>query len=207
VAEPREIAETVEQVADGVWHWRIRNSRIGGSFSSSHAVATEDGCVLVDPVRLVEEALASLPTPNAILLTAACHQRAAWRYRRDFGAEVWLPEGSRATDERPDHTCAADEVLPGGLRAVHTPGPENPHYSFLLEREPGVLFCSDLIENNGGSELELVPPAYHEDPDETHRSVERLLDLDFSILCLAHGAPVVDDPKTAIRDLLRSAAK
>jgi glyoxylase-like metal-dependent hydrolase (beta-lactamase superfamily II) len=202
VAEPREIADSVEQVTDGVWHWRIRNASIGGEISSSHAVEADGGSVLIDPVRLRDDALATLPAPTAIVLTAATHQRAAWRYRRDFGAEIWLPEGSRATDEEPDHTYAADDLLLGGLRAVHTPGPEKPHYSLLLERDLGVLFCSDLIQNDGGRELAFVEPQFHEDPAETRRSVERLLDLDFSILCLDHGAPMADDAKSAIRDLL-----
>jgi glyoxylase-like metal-dependent hydrolase (beta-lactamase superfamily II) len=201
VSEPREVAQTVEEVADGVWHWRVANSRIGGAISSSHAVETDRGCVLVDPVQLDDEALATLPPPEAILLTAACHQRSAWRYRRQLGIEVWLPEGSRATDEEADHRYSADAVLPAGLRAIHTPGPELPHYSFLLEREPGVLFCSDLVTHYG-DELDFVPFEYHEDPAATRRSVERLLDLDFSILCLDHGIPVTDDPKEALQELL-----
>jgi glyoxylase-like metal-dependent hydrolase (beta-lactamase superfamily II) len=205
VSEPSEIAAHVEEVTDGVWHWRIRNSNIGGAISSSHAVAANGGCVMIDPVRLSDEALATLPQPHAILLNATCHQRAAWRYRRELGAEVWLPADARAGDEEPDRRFAEDEVLPGGLRAIRTPGPEWPHYSFLLERGPGVLFCSDLISNDGGRELRFVPPEYHEDPAETRRSVERLLDLDFGILCLDHGAPLADDPKAAIRDLLVAA--
>ena len=56
--------------------------------------------------------------------------------------------------------------------------------------------------NDGDRDLAFVPPEFHEDPDETRRSVEKLLDLPFAILCLAHGTPVVDDPKTAIRELL-----
>ena len=99
MTEPNEIAAGVEQVADGVWHWRIHNSSIGGAISSSHAVATDDGCVLIDPVRLAGEALASLPAPTAILLNAKTHQRAAWRYRRELGVEVWLP-GTRPPPTR-----------------------------------------------------------------------------------------------------------
>jgi hypothetical protein len=49
MTEPREVAERVERVADGVWHWRIHNTNIGGEISASHAVATEGGCVLLDP--------------------------------------------------------------------------------------------------------------------------------------------------------------
>jgi hypothetical protein len=51
-----------------------------------------------------------------------------------------------------------------------------------------------------------VPPEFHEDPAETRRSVEKLLDLPFAILCLDHGAPIADDPKSAIRDLLDATA-
>ncbi|HEY1368175.1 MAG TPA: hypothetical protein VGF23_13700 [Gaiellaceae bacterium] len=199
MAEPSETAERTEQVAPGVYHWRISNSSIGGAISSSHAV--DDA--LLDPVRLADEALAALPRPSTVLLTATCHQRAAWHYRAALGVEVWLPRDARPGEEEPDRRYADGDVLPGGLQAVHTPGPEAQHYSFLLERVDGILFCSDLLMNDGSDgELELVPGEYHDDPDETVRSVERLLDLPFSILCLAHGMPMADDPKAAIRRLL-----
>ncbi len=202
MSEPREIADRVEQVVAGVWHWRIHNSSIGGATSSSHAVETDTGCVLIDPVRLAAEAFASLPQPAAILLNAKTHQRSAWRYRTELGIEVWLPEDAPEADEEPDRRFREGDFLPGGLRAVRTPGPERPHYSFLLEREPGVLFCSDLISNEGARDLRFVPAEYHEDPDETRRSVERLLDLPFTVLCLDHGAPVTEDPKAALQELL-----
>ena len=199
MSEPQEIADRAEIVVPGLWHWRISNSAIGGAISSSHAVAAGDGCVLVDPVRLEPM---TLPPPLAIVLTATTHQRSSWRYRDELGIEVWLPEDARAGDEEPDLRYAEGDVLPGGLLAFRTPGPEQAHYSFLLEREPGVLFCSDLLLNDGDRHLAFVPPEFHEDPDETRRSVEKLLDLPFAILCLDHGVPIADDPKSAIRDLL-----
>jgi glyoxylase-like metal-dependent hydrolase (beta-lactamase superfamily II) len=206
MTEPDEVAEAGEPVVDGVWHWRIRNHAIGGAFSSSQAVAGADGeMVLIDPVRLAPEAMAALPLPTAICLTAKCHQRAAWRYRLDFAAAVWAPEGTVPMDGEPDHRYADGDMLPGGLRAVHTPGPEPVHYSFLLERGPGVFFCSDLLGNDPMRGLDFVPPEFHDDPAETRRSVERMLDLPFGVLCLDHGPPVVDDPKAAIRALLRRA--
>jgi hypothetical protein len=206
MTEPREIADNVEQIADGLYHWRIHNGNIGGAISSSHAVVLGETSVLVDPVRLADDALATLPRPAAIVLTAKCHQRSAWRYRSALGVEVWLPEDAPAADEQPDRRYAEGDVLPGGLVAVRTPGPEWPHYSFLLEREPGVLFCSDLISNQGDRELRFIPAEYHEDPAETRRSVERLLEMPFSILCLDHGAPIADDPKAALRALLQASA-
>jgi hypothetical protein len=202
MSEPREIAERAEPVVDGVWHWRIRNSQIGGSISSSHALADGDGSVVIDPVRLAEEALAALPRPHAICLTAKPHQRAAWRFRRELGAEVWSPDGTRPLEEEPDHRYGDGDLLPGGLRAVRTPGPASVHFCLLREAEPGVIFCTDLLAKRPGGPLEFVPLEYHVDAAETRRSVERLLELPFSVLCLSHGDPVTDDPKAAIRDLL-----
>ena len=205
MTEPREIADRVEVVAEGVYHWRIHNSAIGGAISSSHAVQDGEGIALVDPVHLADDALATLPRPSAVVLTARCHQRSAWRYRSQFGIQVWLPEDAEAAEEEADRRYAEGDVLPGGLVAVRTPGPEWSHYSFLLEREPGVLFCSDLIGSRGGV-LAFVPPQFHEDPAQTRRSVERLLNLPFAILCLDHGAPIVDDPKAALRTLLQESS-
>src|SRR5262249_26966956 len=158
----------------GVWHWRIHNSAIGGGISSSQAVATDVGCVLIDPVRLAEEAFATLPEPQAVLLTATCHQRSAGHHPSELGVPPRLPGDARAGDEEPDHRYTEGDALPAGLNAIRTPGPEWPHYSFLLEGTPGVLFCSDLLTNYR-NELAFVPFEYHEDPDETRRSVEGLL--------------------------------
>jgi glyoxylase-like metal-dependent hydrolase (beta-lactamase superfamily II) len=139
---------------------------------------------------------------TAVCLTAQCHQRSAWRMRRELGARVYAPVGTRPMEEEPDERYGAGDVLPGGLRAVHTPGPEEVHFSFLREAEPSVLFCSDLLTNYGGKGLDFVPLQYHDDPEQTRRTVEGLLELPYAVLCLAHGAPLTDDPKGAIRALL-----
>jgi hypothetical protein len=204
MSEPREVADGYEQVVEGVYHWRIQNSAIGGATSSAHAASDGETTVFIDPLQLAEAALAELPAPAAILLTARCHQRSAWRYRRQFGAAVWLPEDATAADEEPDRTYHDGELLPGGLRALRTPGPERPHYAFLLARAPGVLFCPDLIASDESGALRFVPFEYHEDPAETKRSTAALLELPFSVLCLDHGPPLRDDPKGAITRLLAS---
>jgi hypothetical protein len=202
MAEPKAVAVAAEEVVPGVWRWGVANERIGGAESTGHAVAGEDGVVLVDPVRLAPEALAALGPVSAILLTAQCHQRSSWRYRRELGAPVWAPEGTRPMEEEPDERYQVGDALPGGLRAVHTPGPEAVHFSFLREGAPAVLFCSDLLTNYGGRGLDFVPLVYHDDPEQTRRTVEGLLDLDFEVLCLDHGSAITTDPKAEIRVLL-----
>jgi len=212
MTEPKEIAERLEVVAPGLYHWRINTSAIGGGICSSHALAAGGGCVLIDPVRLADDELAKLPEPRAILLTARCHQRAAWRYRRQFDAEIWMPKDAAGADEEPDQFYVEGDLLPGGLLAVRTPGPEWSHYAFLLEPrmehglpQDGVLFVPDLVVSPDGRELEYAPFEYHEDPDATRRSVAGLLALPFTILCLDHGAPIVSKPKEAMEKLVKRA--
>ena len=206
MSEPPEIADRVQPVCQGVWHWRVRNSNIGGAISSSQAVAVEGGCMLIDPVGLVAERLATLPVPVAIALTSKSHQRAAWRYRAEFGAPVWAPLGREGMDEEPDHRYAEGDLLPGGLRALRTPGPEPIHYCLLRETKPTVLFVSDLLMGDDAGGLEFVPAEFHDDPAETRRSVERLAGLTFEVLCLDHGAPIVSGGAEAIRELLQRPA-
>lgn len=201
MSEPGVVAGGVEEVVPGVVRWHVADDRISGIESDAHAVLGLEGRVLIDPLPLDEMAFLALGKMGAICLTAACHQRSAWRYRRMRGLEVWAPEGCRAMDEGPDQRFRDGDRLPAGLRAVRTPGPEEAHYCFLLERDPGVLFCSDLLMHLPEG-VAFVPPEYHEDPGKTRASVERLLDLDFSVICFDHGPPILDDPKSALRDLL-----
>ena len=202
MSEPPETAAHAEPIVEGVWHWSVANSAIGGATSSSQAVALDDGCVLIDPIRLDVDELGSLPRPSAIVLTAKCHQRSAWRYRSTFGAEVWAPDGAPAMDEEPDRRYAEGDVVPGGLRAIRTPGPEPVHFCLLREDAPRILFCSDLLMGDGDGGLAFVPGQFHDDPAETRRSVQRLAELEFDVLCLDHGRPVTTDPHGAIAALL-----
>ncbi|CAI8734822.1 MBL fold metallo-hydrolase [Methylocaldum szegediense] len=201
MSEPKAIATTIESVVPGVWRWTVQDDRIGYE-SDAHAVASHDRIVLIDPLRVETGVLERLGPVEAICLTAACHQRAAWYYRRHFGVKVYAPEGTRPMDEEPDVRYRADDVLPGDLRPIHTPGPEAAHYAFLLSRPPGVLFCPDLLSHGAGEDLAFVPAGYHEAPELTRQSVRQLLNLDFAVLCFDHGVPILDNPKTALRTLL-----
>jgi hypothetical protein len=107
-------------------------------------------------------------------------------------------------DEEPDRRYAEGDILPGGLRAIRTPGPEPVHYGLLREQAPSILFCSDLLMGDGAGGLAFVPGEFHDDPAETRRSVERLAELRFDVLCLDHGSPVTEDPHRAIAALLRA---
>jgi hypothetical protein len=60
----------------------------------------------------------------------------------------------------------------------------------------------DLFAHVPERGLEIVGEEEMPDPDEARRSIRKLLDLPFDILCLDHGAPLTEEPKAAIRALL-----
>ena len=199
MAEPREVAVGVETVVAGVQYWSISDDRIGGVISTAHAVDSAEGTVLVDPLPLAPSGIDRLGDVMSICLTSGSHQRSAWRYREELGARVYAPALSKELDEEPDGRYDEGDALPGGLKEIFTPGAGTTQHTFLLEGNQGVAFVPDLLMRPPDSKLGLVPAEFMHDPDEARRSVEKLLVLHFSVLCLSHGLPVLDDPQAAIR--------
>ncbi|TMJ95509.1 MAG: MBL fold metallo-hydrolase [Actinobacteria bacterium] len=200
MSEPTAVADHVEEVVPGVWHWSLHDDRID-FVSSAHAVSGPNGTILIDPLPLAEEPLKSLWNVAAICVTAGSHQRSSWRCRRELHAPVHAPQLSRELEEEPDVRYGDGDELPGGLAAVFTPGAGTTQHTFLLAREGGVAFVPDLLVRPPEGELMLIPDEYY-DGELARRSVERLLDLPFAVLCLGHGAPVREEPKRAIEAAL-----
>jgi glyoxylase-like metal-dependent hydrolase (beta-lactamase superfamily II) len=175
--------------------------------SDCYVVVARGRPVLIDPLPMKARDLKRFGTVQAICLTASCHERAAWRYRKLFKVPVYAPIRAVDFEGKPDHWYKPNDRLPGGLVAVHTPGPTEAFYSFYLKRHGGIVFCADLLTHYPGEDLEFVPGEYQDDPAETRVSVQRLLNLRFKILCPSHGTPVTTHAKAAIRRALRRDAE
>jgi len=201
VGEPHVVAHEVLEVVPGVWHWSVHDDRID-FISSSHAVMSGDGVVLVDPLPLAPDALESLGSVTAIVLTTSSHQRSAWRLRRELGVQVHAPALTKESDEQPDSRYAEGDRLPGDLQAIFTPGAGTTQHSLLLEQHSGVLFTPDLFAHPPGGTLVLVPDRYMHDSKQARRTAQELLARPFAVLCTGHGAPVLEDAHGAVRAAL-----
>lgn len=201
MTEPNAVAGSAEEICPGVWYWGILDERIGNSPGSAHAIADDAGTVLIDPEPLVPDAMARLGTVTDICLTTSNHQRSSWRLRRELGARVWAPAIAREVEEEPDMRYEEGDELPAGLQAIFTPGAGTTQHSFLHARS-GALFTPDLFVHGPDGSLVMLPGEYMHDPEQARRSAEKLLPLEFSILCIGHGPPVTDDPHAAIRGAL-----
>jgi hypothetical protein len=58
--------------------------------------------------------------------------------------KVYAPADCRAMDEESDGRYRAGDMLPGGLKTIYTPGPEQAHYAFWREPSPSVLFSARI---------------------------------------------------------------
>ncbi len=90
------------------------------------------------------------------------------------------------------------ELLPGGLRAVHTPG-HSPGHTALLHEETGVLFTGDAVLNVRG--VRYAPGLLCTDPDRNRQSADQLGELEFEVAAFAHGRELRRDAKAAVRAL------
>jgi len=202
VPEPKGSAKLVGEVVPGVYRFTMHDNRID-SESDGYVVVEKDRAILIDPLPMNQRDLKKLGTVEAICLTASCHERAARRYQRTLKVPVYAPR--RAVDfegTMPDRWYRPGDRLSGGLEAVHSPGPTDAHYSLYLRRNGGVVFCADLLTNYEDEGLDFVPGEYQDDPKGTRKSVRRLLDLQFRVLCPNHGDPVKTGVKKAIRQVL-----
>jgi len=195
--EPSGTAKLVGEILPGVYRFTIHDDRID-SESDSYAFIEHGKVILIDPLPMAKKDLKKLGPVEAVCLTGSCHERSAWRYRRELSVPVYAPQGGVDFEETPDRWYKAHDRLPGNLLVVHTPGPTEAHYSFYLEREGGVVFCADLLTNAGVEGLAFVAGEYQDEPARTRESVRHLLNLDFRTLCPDHGNPVTVSAKEAI---------
>lgn len=91
-------------------------------------------------------------------------------------------------------TFKEDELLdlPGGPRAIYTPGHTVGHASFLLE-ESKILFTGDalatrdLFSEQTGPQI--MPDAFHLNPAQARESLDVLAGLETSVVLPGHGHP------------------
>ncbi len=199
--EPAGTARSAGEVCPGIHRYTMHDDRIDYQ-SDSYVIVENNRVTLLDPLPIQDQELSRHGSVEAIVLTASCHERSAWRYRKILKVPVYAPEGGVDFEETPDRWYKAGDQLPGGLQAVHAPGPTEAHYAFHSPRHGGVVFCADLLTNARGEGLDFVPDEYQDEPVRIGDSVRRLLDLDLEILCTNHGDPVVRSAKQAIREAL-----
>jgi hypothetical protein len=186
----------VDEIAPGVWHWTALRESIGHQVNSYYFAEER---VALDPMLPPERP--EWFGPEHAILTTRHHDRDAWR----LGATVWVVEqGAHELEGRGEfRTYAWGDELPGGLVA-HEVGALSPDETALHSATHRALAIGDgVIRWDVDSPLDFVPDRFMDDPERDKAGLraayQRLLELDFDLLLLAHGGPVVGDAKEQLR--------
>ncbi|HEU0023964.1 MAG TPA: MBL fold metallo-hydrolase [Thermoleophilaceae bacterium] len=125
-----------------------------------------------------------------------------WRPRMvRYMAHAVRNGGAKVAPVEDVRTYSDADVLdvPGGLRAVHTPGHTGGHCSLLAEGA-GVLFAGDALATVSFLSGETGPQllAFNEDAQRARESLSRLEPLSASVVVVGHGAPFEGTPAEAV---------
>jgi hypothetical protein len=199
------------EIAPGLWHWTARRESIGSEVSSYYLEAER---VQIDPMIPPEglEWFDHHGAPEHLVLTNRHHDRDAWRLREAFGCTVHcVRNGVYELEGRgPVEAFDFGDRLPGEI-SVHEIDAICPDETALHIPRHRALACADgIVRGRGGGGLRFVSDSLMDEPEETKRRLRdaygKLLDLDFDLLLLAHGDPVVGGARDALRAFVNGGA-
>lgn len=196
----------MDELIPGLFHWTAWRETIRRTVHSAYLAEAR---TLIDPM-LPEEGLdwfREQGPPERILLTNRHHLRHSERFAQAFGCTVHCHEaglwdltdrGVRVHGFRP-----GDEAAPGVM--VHRVAAISPDEAALhVAVGPGALACADGVIRDDDGKLAFVADfLLGEDPEGVKRGLAaaygRLAEeLDFDVLLLAHGAPLVGGGREAL---------
>jgi glyoxylase-like metal-dependent hydrolase (beta-lactamase superfamily II) len=103
-----------------------------------------------------------------------------------------------------DDQLAIGEMI-GPLHVVSAAG-KSPGEIALHWPERRLLIVGDVVIGNPPGELSLLREKVMDDPPQLRASARRLLDLDFDILLVGDGAPILSDAKARLAALVATFA-
>jgi hypothetical protein len=195
----------VQEIAPGLWHWTAPHEHIGMPVSSYYLAAER---VAVD-VMIPSEGFAWFERhgePAHVLLTNRHHDRHAWRLREVFGCTVHCVRNGlhELAGRGPVEPFDFGDELPGGAIAYEVDAicPDETALHLPAHR---ALACADgVVRWPGKPELIFVPEELMDEPERTKAGLREAYghlaaQLDFELLLLAHGEPVIGGGREALR--------
>jgi hypothetical protein len=200
----------VIEIAPGLWHWTARRESIGMDVSSYYL---ETERVLIDPMIPPEglEWFEAHGAPAHAILTNRHHDRDAWRLNDSCGTTVHcIRNGVHEIEGRgPVEAFDFGDELPGEIAAHEVDAICPDETALYIPRHRALAFADGVVRWRAGDALQFVPDYLMDEPEQTKEGLRaayrRLLDLDFELLLLAHGEPVVEAANDALRSFIDSA--
>jgi hypothetical protein len=183
-----------------------------GMTLSSYAVRLDGVTLWIDAVdpRQDRDAVLKLGKPAHQLITFGDHDRDVNALAREFGSEVWVPDGQHPGFPQPDHVFQDGDTLPGGLQALAIPGVgygETVLHGEIAGKRAGFLGDSILHIPAHGLKKWLLGffLVSNEGPFQTKRdfrggnnrlamqNLPKILGLGLDAAFVSHGEPIVEN--------------
>ena len=197
----------MREILTGIYSWPWFSEPHGYNFNG-HFIRHADGNLCIDPVEPNEEDLEELARQGVarILITNRNHSRATNKIRARTGARTAIhpadaPHARSEDAELDDELKIGDKV--GPFVVVGAPG-KSPGEVVLHSAERKILLVGDVVVGDPPGKCKLLPDKVVDDPRRLRESVRALLALDFDILLVGDGVPILQSAKERLQELVQT---
>ena len=197
----------MREILPDIFTWPWFSEPHGYNFNG-HFIRHADGNLCVDPVEPSDEDLAELARQGVarILITNRNHSRAANKIRARTGARTAIhpadaPHARSEGAELDDELIVGDKV--GPFAVVGAPG-KSLGETVLYWPERKILVAGDAVVGDPPGRCKLLPDKVVDDPPRLRASARLLLELDFNILLVGDGVPILQSARDRLRELVNS---
>ena len=197
----------MREILTDIFTWQWFSEPHNYNFNG-HFIRHAGGNLCVDPVEPSEDDLAELARQGVarILITNRNHSRAANKIRARTGARTAIhpadwpharSEGAELDDELKIGEKAGPFVVVGapgkslGEVVLHWP-------------ERNILLVGDAVVGDPPGKCKLLPDKVVDDPARLRDTARELLSLDFDILLVGDGVPILQSAKERLRELVET---
>lgn len=197
----------MREILTDIFTWPWFSEPHGYNFNG-HFICHAGGNLCIDPVEPTEEDLGELVRRGVahILITNRNHGRAANAIRARTAARTAIHPAD-APHARKEGTVLDAElnlgVKIGPFVVVGAPG-KSPGEVVLHWPDRKILLVGDAVVGHPSGRCKLLPDKVVDDPALLHESVRGLLSLDFDILLVGDGDPILHSAKDRLRELVDS---
>jgi len=195
----------MREILTDIFTWPWFSEPHGYNFNG-HFIRHAGRNLCVDPVEPNDEELAELARQGVarILITNRNHSRAANKIRARTGARTAIHPAD-ALHARKEGAELDDELNPGDKAGpfvvIDSPG-KSLGEVVLHWPERRILLVGDAVVGDPPGRCKLLPDKVVDDPARLRDSVRGLLALDFDILLVGDGVPILQSAKERLRELV-----
>ena len=197
----------MREILTGIFTWPWFSKPHGYNFNG-HFIKHADGNLCIDPVQPSDEDLSEMARQGVarILITNRNHSRAANQIRARTGARTAI-HGLDAAHARTEGAELDAELKIGDkvgpFVVVGAPG-KSLGEVVLHWPERKILLVGDAVVGDPPGKCKLLPDKVVDDPARLRETARGLLALDFDILLVGDGEPILQGAKERLRELVQS---